>query len=820
VKEDSYFSGRRQLVDSLRADVRFGLRSVYRAPWMTLVAICVLAIGLGATVTMYSAIAGVVLRPLPFTQPAELVEVGVSSAAQSSLRMGASVADFADWQRMTNAFSDMAAFRPWGYELDGGAEPERVTGARVTANLFSLLGVRTIRGRTFIQGEDQPGANPVVVLSDSVWRRVYGADNRVVGKTIRLNGAAYTVIGVVDAGAMYPRASLWVPFVFAPYELAQRGDRPLSVVGRLKPGTTLRRARAELDGVVRVLASRYPDADAGWNAVVTPLHEMLIGNSRQTLMLLFIATCSLLIVACFNLANGLVAQLMTRRGELTIRAAIGASRARLIQQLVTESVLLTGTGGLGSLLVAIAGIRWLRALGPAYLPRMSDIGLDPAMFIGALGLIVATIVTLSMLIALVTTRIDLATALRSRDAPRRRKGASARDVFVVSQVAIALVLMIDGSLLVTSLRRIQSVPLGFSPEALVTATVSLPSGRYGEPERRVAFFDEVMARARTLPGVDDAALANRIAFAPSATGGIVNTIQRVGAGTTDAPDTPRGSVMVVSPSYFETLRIRTLVGRRFSAEDRATSPRVVIVDETLANRLSVSGPVIGSQVHLGGGTNGDTAAATIVGVVNATRMTDLAQPPQPLIYLPYAQSPWPTMNVIVRTPNAAVSAARDNLRRAIHAVDNGRPVYNLRALEAGIDDSLASRRLQSLLLTGFAVSALLLALLGVYSILAFSVRQRDREFGVRLAIGASRRQIAEGVLRESLSRIAMGVAIGLLLAFASGAALRGILFDLSPWHYPTIVGAAVALVVAGTVASYLPARRAGNVDPIVALRGE
>ena len=819
MKEDSYFSGRRQLVDSLRADVRFGLRSVYRAPWMTFVAICVLAIGLGATVTMYSAIAGVVLRPLPFTRPAELVEVGVSSAAQSSLRMGASVADFTDWQRMTNAFSDMAAFRRWGYELDGGAEPERVTGARVTANLFSLLGVRTIRGRTFVEGEDQPAANPVVVLSDSVWRRVYGADDQIVGKTVRLNGTAYTVVGIVDAGAMYPRASLWVPFVFAPYELTQRGDRPLSVVGRLKPGTTLTHARAELEGVVRVLASRYPDADAGWNPVVTPLHEILIGNSRQTLMLLFIATCSLLIVACFNLANGLVAQLMTRRGELTIRAAVGASRARLIQQMVTESVLLTGTGALGSLLVAIAGIRWLRALGPAYLPRMSDIGLDPAMFLGALGLIVATIVTLSTLIALVTTRIDLATALRSRDAPSRRKSASARDVFVVSQVAIALVLMIDGSLLVTSLRRIQSVPLGFSPEALVTATVSLPSGRYGEPERRVAFFDEVMARARMLPGVDGAAVANLVAFAPS-TGGIVNTIQRVGAGTTDAPDTPRGSVMVVSPSYFETLRIRTLLGRRFSTEDRATSPRVVIVDETLANRLSVSGPVIGSQVHLGGGTNGDTTAATIVGVVNATRMTDLAQPPQPLIYLPYAQTPWPTMNVIVRTPNAAVSAARDNLRRAIHAVDNGRPVYNLRALEAGLDDTLASRRLQSLLLTGFAISALLLALLGVYSILAFSVRQRDREFGVRLAIGASRRQIAEGVLRESLSRIAMGVAIGLVLAFASGAALRGVLFNLSPWHFPTIVGAAVALVVAGTVASYLPARRAGNVDPIVALRGE
>ena len=325
VKEDYYFSGRRRLVDSLQADVRFGLRSVYRARWMTLVAMCVLAIGLGATVTIYSAIAGVVLRPLPFTRPGELVAVGMSSAAQSSLRMGVSVADFVDWQRMTSAFSDMAASRPWGYELDGGAEPERVTGARVTANLFSLLGVRTIRGRTFLQGDDQPGANPVVVLSDSVWRRVFGADEQIVGKAVHLNGTAYTVVGIVDAGAMYPRASLWVPFVFAPYELTQRGDRPLSVVGRLKPGTTLTRARAELDAVVHVLASRYPDADAGWNAFVTPLHEMLIGNSRQTLVLLFVATCSLLIVACFNLANGLVAQMMTRRAELTIVSKSGSS---------------------------------------------------------------------------------------------------------------------------------------------------------------------------------------------------------------------------------------------------------------------------------------------------------------------------------------------------------------------------------------------------------------------------------------------------------------------------------------------------------------
>lgn len=334
------------------------------------------------------------------------------------------------------------------------------------------------------------------------------------------------------------------------------------------------------------------------------------------------------------------------------------------------------------------------------------------------------------------------------------------------------------------------------------------------------FFDDVMARARSLPGVAAVAVANRVAFAPSATAGIVNTIQRVGAGTTDAPDTPRGSVVVVSPSYFETLRIQTLSGRRFSAEDRATSPRVVIIDETLVNRLSVSGPVIGAQVHLGGGTGGDTAVATIVGVVSATRMTDLAQPPQPLIYLPYAQSPWPTMSVIVRMPNADASTAREDLRRAIHAVDNGRPVYNVRPLQAGLDDTLASRRLQSLLLTGFAISALILALLGVYSILSFSVRQRDREFGIRLAVGASRRQIADGVLRESLSRISLGVAIGLVLSLASGAALRGILFDLSPWHFPTIVGAAVTLIAAGTVASYLPARRAGNADPIVALRGE
>lgn len=808
--------GRTRWLDNLRTDLGYGVRSLRRSAGLSSVMVAILTLGLGATLTMYVTLRDVVLRPLDFTRPDELLSLGVASSRDHTVTAGLSAAEFQEWRAQSRSLASLAAYRMWGFELDGASEPERVVGARVSANLFSMLGVQPLRGRVFAPNEDQAGAPPVAVLSDSLWHAAFAGDTALVGRTVSLNGAPYTVIGVVGARAMQPRAALWVPYTFAPYELAQRGDRSVSVIARRDANASLERVRADLSRVMRDEATRFPDTALGWEPTVQPLRDAVLGSSTEALTILFVATCVLLLVSCVNTMNALLVRLVTRRRELAIRSAVGASMHRLFQQLLTEAALLVFIGGVGAVAISEFALRWLGELGPEYIPRPVALHVDVS------AVAVATLLTMSIALAMsigaaaALQHMQLGETMKSRALTARGKRFSARDLFVAVQVALASALLIDGWLLVMSLRNMQAVHLGFDPHGVVTATVSLPNSRYGTAAARAAFFHEVETHAAHLPGVEIAAIASRVPFAASAGGGVASSIRMVGQES--RTNLPRAGIIVVSPDYFETIRVNSVSGRLFDDSDRSDTPPVVIVDDILARQLAPRGDVVGSLIRLDSTTGGDTAARRIVGVVRETRMVDPTQPPTPLIYLPYAQSAWPTMNVLIRGVRDAPTAS--DVRRVLHEVDPSRPVYNVRTLEVALRSRLALRRLQTRLLAGFAITALMLALVGAHGVTAFTVRQREREFGIRIAVGATPRQIMVSVLREALHRITVGAVFGIALAVFAGNVLRHAVFGVSPWD-PVAMAVATAVVCATAIGANLaPAVRAARADPSTALRAE
>jgi putative ABC transport system permease protein len=604
-----------------------------------------------------------------------------------------------------------------------------------------------------------------------------------------------------------------VPYVFASYERAQRGDRALTVVARLRDGVSIQRARTDAVDVMRIVAQRDPTTSRGWTPEIVSLRDVVIGNAGYALELLLIATLGLLAVGCANVANTLIARLLDRRHELATRAAIGASVMRLVQQVVTEAVVLGGFGGAGAFLLALAGTRWLAALGPEYLPRGGDVRFDGLVVILAGFVVTAVAAVLALLVTLSLRRLELGTAMRSRIARRNDGSHTLRDAFAVGQLALSVVLLADGLLLTMSMRKLQAVELGFDPRGLSSVAVSLP---YPSAERRVAFVNQVLESLSGTSGIRGAAVTSRVPFTASATGGIVNTVESPG----ERSPAPPAAVTVVSPEFFATLRISRLAGRFFSTQDRADAPRVAVVDETLARQLSIDGGAVGKRVRLGGGTGADTTMIEIIGVAASARLVDPAVTSAPTIYLPYAQTAWPSMSVVARADERSTADVLRTLRAAIQSVDPRRPVYNSRIVQRSLNAALATRRLQTLLLVGFGGAALVIALLGVHALFSHSVRQRHREFGIRLATGAAREDVIRLVLREASVRVVVGITLGLIIAMALGGLLRNALFGVAPWNIGAIAVGAALPAIGAMFASYLPARRAAQVNPMVVLRAD
>ena len=802
----------------LLQDVRYGLRVLRRARGFTVLAVLVLGAGIAASTVIFSALNRVLLRPLPYADPDRLVAIWESNADQREARAGTSAPTLTEWRRSNRTFEGLAAYRPWGYELLNTGEPERLQGARVSANLFSLLRVAALHGRTFVSGEDLPGAPPVALVSEELWRRRFGADPGLLNSRLELNGQMHSVVGIVPAGFVLPRADVWVPLIFAPYEMEQRGNRALTIIGRRKVGRSLADARSDLHAIAVDMQRRFPAAHAGWDVRLTSLHDDIAGASRTPLLVLFSATSVVLLAACANIAILVLARSTARRREIAVRASLGAGRGRIVRQLVTESMLLVAAATCVGLVTASFGNDALNGLRGTWLPAGAEVRIDPVVLAFVLLIAIVTGAALSMVAAFDAAQLDLAHVIKTGVPSGRQRwhGVDVRDLLVTGQVALALLLLVGGGLLVRSFLRAQAVELGFSPRNVLSMTLSLPGGRYGAPEQRAAFFQELSARVAVLPGVRAAGVTSQV---PLAGGALLSdlSIEEVSVGGGVEPG--YAHLVNVTPGYFEAMRVGIISGRLFSADDRLGRQPVVMVDETLAHRHWPQGSAVGKRLRVGSTLGADTAWREVIGVVTGVRTTSVERAPEPTLYLPHAQNPWPSLSLLVSTIGAPDGMAQAVINE-VRSLDPSRPVYNVRSVEAIVGRQLAPRRLQTLLMAGFAASALVLAVLGVYGMLAYAVAQRAREMGIRVALGAQRRAIVWLCLRGAILRIVAGLTIGTVAALAAVRFLDGLLFALDPWDPVTFVSALLLLGGTGVAASCIPALRAARLDPMVTLRRE
>ncbi len=795
----------------LRQDLGYALRQMMKAPAFTLIAILTLALGIGATTAIFSVLDAVVLSPLPYPEPDRLMYLWETNPQTDHFSV--SDPNYIDWREANRSFADMAAIRFATPSLVGDGEPVRLTAAAVTASLFPVLGAKPALGRTFLPEEDRPGgATQVAVLSHALWRSRFGGDPGMVGRNLLLEGRSYTVIGVMPAGFAFPSwAELWIPL--APDASSDRTDKWLDVIARLKPGVTVEQARADLDAVARRIAERHPDSNRDWGVRIVSFGESIVGPQvTQTLLVLFSAVGLLLLMACVNVSNLLLARATVRGREMGLRSALGAGRARLIRQLLTESVLLAGCGALAGIAVAYGALRLLRAFAPDGVPRLDEVSLDARVLVFALFTALVTGLLFGLAPALQASRSDLYALLQQGGRAALAAGRRLRDALVVGELAMAMMLLIGAGLMIGSFLRLQRSDTGFVLDDVLTVQLELPEQEYPE-ERRSVFFSEVLARISGLPGVRAAGATNAAPFGsfhPS----IDFTVE--GRAPQGREDFLSADWRSVTPGFFRALSIPPRRGRLLNETDRKGALDVVVITQTMADRLWPGEDPVGRRIHWGGLDGG---ALTIVGVVADVRDLDIDQEARQILFLPYQQIPWPQMTLTIKTagPQAGLAAA---IRREIRAVDGDLPIPEIQPLRQSLSNAVAAPRFRMFLFATFAAVALLLATIGVYGVMTFAVAQRTREIGVRLALGARPWSVVRMVLRRGLLLTLLGIALGWTGAFALTRFLASLLYGTAPTDGATF--AAVALLLAGvaTAAGYLPARRAAAIDPRLAFSAD
>lgn len=803
-------------------DLRYELRALTRARSFTTVVVGILAVGLGATTALFSAVDSVLLRSLPYRDADRLIALRQFNVGQRVDRAGFSATGFLEVRNIARTLDGVAAFRPWGFVLtsSGSDDPERVSGARVSANLPSLLGITPLLGREFIPEEEQRGNDHVVLLSEQFWRRRFGGDPRAVGRTVRLDGQSFLIVGVLPARYALPFADIWVPLAFAPYEISQNGSRSLSVVARLEPGVSLAAVHEEMSDIARNLAARFPDANAGWEIAAGSLRDEVVGNTRAPLLFLLGAAGVVLLVGCANIVVLMLARGATRQRTIAIRFALGATRRLILRHLVLETSLIASAATILGVGLAVLGSRALGALGAPMLPRGTTIHFSGATAAFLLPLAWLCSLVLTLLPARAALRFDPSQLTSAPFAARRNRAIDMRDVLVVGQVALSVLLLVGAGLLVRSFVRVQAVDLGFSAAGVLTMSVSVPDSRYGDPERRVAFFGDLQERAASHRGVRAAGFASHIPLA----GERLNSDFRIepsanaGAGRSRL-DLARAQLASVTPRYFDALGIGVVRGRSFDATDRVGSRPVVVIDEALAARYFPGDNPVGRRVQIGTTMGADTAWREIVGIVRSVRASNVVRPPEPTLYVPHAQNPWPTMTLAVRV-DGSLSGYSGLLRDDLRVLDRGLPVPTVRTLGEIVERTLSLRRLQTLLLAGFAATTLVLAVSGLYGTIAYVVEQQSREIGIRVAVGARQTDVIRLVLGRALKRLTIGTFLGVTGSIVWGRVLATALFEVSPRDPGVITGAVGLLAAAGMLAAYVPALRATRIDPMVALRSD
>ena len=807
---------RRDPVGSLAQDVRYALRMLYRQPSFTAVAVLTLALGIGATTAVFTVVNGVLLRPLPYQDPDRLVVL----LNGRNGRMGPTFSppNYRDVASQSGAFSEWAALSPSTANLTGNGEPQQLDGGYVTGRFFSVLGVTPRLGRLIVDA-DVENDRQAVVLSERLWRRQFGAQHDIIGSTVRLDGKPFTIVGVAPADVTMPEgAEFWRPLVFSRDNLSdrQRGAQWIGAVARLKNGTNLEQAQAAMATIAERLARDYPNTNRGRAMSATRLHDRTVRTIRPALLILLGAVTLVLLVACVNVANLLLARANSRTREVAVRAAVGAGRGRLIQQFLAESVVLGLAGGVAGLLVAQWATRALIALGPASIPRLDQVAIDWRVLAFTVITAIATSVVFGLVPALATSGGALAQIIATAGRGSIGHGRTRlRKTLVVCEMGLAVVLLIGAGLLIRSYQRITDVNPGFSPDHVLTFALSLPEAKYKTDAAVGQFMQGYVDRIGARPGVESAAAVFGLPLDTNFTAS--SSFLRVGE--TDSADSPSAGMRIVTPAYFKTLKIPLRAGRTFDAHDDETGPEVVVINEETARRFWPNQNPIGQQLKLGVRLvdNIRSGQKTIIGVVGNVNWSGLDVTPPPEVYLPHAQHPVSALTIVVRTtgePTAFAPVARADLA----ALDRELPMAYVRTMDQVVGRSVAERRFTMLLLASFATVAVLLASIGVYGVLAYLVSQRTQEIGVRLAIGAAPEDVVRLFLREGITLAVVGLTAGLAGALVAGRALTTLLFGVTSTDPITYAGVAAALGLAALSASYLPARRAARVDPMTALR--
>jgi putative ABC transport system permease protein len=808
---------------TLWQDVRYGARAMRANPGFTLVAVVALALGVGANTAIFSVVNAVLLRPLQYPNAERAVVI--QELNQEGRRVQVTPSNFLDWREQATVFEHMAAILTRPANLAVGDEAERIDFAMTSADFFDVFGVRPSAGRFFLPEEEKAGHTPVVVLSHALWQRRFGADPSVVGKSVMLDGAAYEVVGVAPEGFSYPdRTEVWVPpFARVPTLSAQqdvagaRGFGFLSAVALLKRGETLEHARAEMETITARLRQQYPDSNSKRFDRVETLHEHLVGESSRALLLLLGAVALVLLIACANVANLLLARAAGRQKEMAVRVALGATRLRLVRQLLVESVLLALLGGAAGLLLGWWGVDLLKGLLPAEFPRVADIGVDPRVLGFTLLVSCATGLAFGLAPALQFTRPDVHGALKesARGSTGGARGGRLRNLLIVSEVALSLVLLVGAGLLFRSFLTLRSVELGFRPQSLLTFRLSPSGGRFQTNAQFTDFYRGVAERVAVLPGVESVGFINTLPLVKGPTSGI----QFEGRPPLRRDQRPSVNYRSVSPDYFRAAGIAVVQGRVPGERDAANAPPVLVVNQALARRDFPNEDPVGKRISYGTGPDGQPIWKEIVGVVADVRSEEPGREAAPEIYASYLQDPFGGVSYVVRT-SAEPESLAPGVREAVRALDKAQPVAEVRTMEQLVGQSFAQPRFNSLLLGLFACMALLLAAAGIYGVMSYAVTQRTHEIGIRIALGAQGRDVLRLVVGRGMLLALAGVGLGLAAALALTRLMSGLLYGVTATDPLTFAGVALLLSVVALLASYVPARRATKVDPMVALRYE
>jgi putative ABC transport system permease protein len=804
------------IMETLWQDLRYGFKILLKKPGFTFIAVLALALGIGANSAIFSVINAVLLKPLPFEEPDRLITVWEINPKQGSEIFNVSYPNFSDWKAENRVFEKIAAYRMANLILSGEEEPERLGAAIVTADLFQIFGARPALGRTFLPEEDETGGNQVVIISQNLWQRRFGSDPGLIGKSIKVNSGSFTVVGIMPADFQFPtdKTDLWIPLGPLKDQMKNRGVHIITVIGRLKPQVTFQEARADIETIAAKIQNEKPGEDTGHGVKLLSLHELIVGDIRTPLLVLLGAVVLVLLIACSNVANLLLASATVRQREIAIRTALGAGRWRVIRQLLTESMILAMLGGAAGLLIAVWGLDLMVGRLPDYFPRVKEIYIDRHVLGFTFATSLLTGFVFGLFPAIKMSRPELNEALK--ESSGKQTGISLnnrfRSALVVSEIALSLVLLIGGGLMIKSLWSLMQVNPGFKADNLLTMTVSLPS-KYGEDEKVISYFRQLSQQLGSLPGVKNVSAVSALPISGGDSNGNVTVEGRV----FPPGETQAASFRRILPNYFSTMGIPLLRGREFDERDTGQDPKVVIINETMARRFWPDEDPIGKRIKIGPPEN--EPWLTVVGVVGDVRNIGLNFEPNLSTYEPHAQRSWNTMNLVIRTVVDPLSLS-EAVRKVIRDTDKDIPIYNIGTMDKRISLSVSDRRFNMLILGIFAVVALLLSTLGIYGVMSYYVTQRTHEIGIRMALGAQPFDMLKMVIKQGATLTLIGLGVGLVASFALTRVLSSLLFKVSTTDPITFASVSLILGLVALSACYLPARKATRVDPMVALRYE